>query len=412
MPRGRRRRAREDDQRGPAGAGRRGAGRCRGARPAGPCHVHLATAPPATRRRSTSGWRRRRDSTRLESRVTVEVAGPARPAAPRAADHRPRVLLVTGFGRSGTTLVNTILGSTPGRLRGRRDPLPVGAGADRAASLRLRPAPSSRARSGARCSRRRSATRSTLDAGGAGGRGRAGDAHAAPAADARRRASVGDRLIRRLDAPARRAHGGVPLASRRSPAPGSSWTRRSPRRSATCSQHLDGIDLRVLHVVRDPRAVAYSWTRSKRADRRRGPTRDAAARRRPQSALQWDLWNGAAERDVARLGPLPAGALRGPRRRPPRRGWAGSLSFAGVADWWPCRSRSPHEVAAATVHTVAGNADRMRSGPLRDLALDDAWQRELPARARRLVTALTCPLAVRYRYGSATLHRSTRPSTD
>ena len=29
-------------------------------------------------------------------------------------DHRPRVLLVTGFGRSGTTLVNTILGSTPG----------------------------------------------------------------------------------------------------------------------------------------------------------------------------------------------------------------------------------------------------------------------------------------------------------
>ena len=36
------------------------------------------------------------------------------PASGGGADYRPGVLLVTGFGRSGTTLVNTILGSTPG----------------------------------------------------------------------------------------------------------------------------------------------------------------------------------------------------------------------------------------------------------------------------------------------------------
>jgi hypothetical protein len=54
-------------------------------------------------------------------------------------------------------------------------------------------------------------------------------------------------------------------------------------------------------------------------------------------------------------------------------------------------------VSAKAVHTVAGNADRMRSGPL-TVRLDDAWRTDLPTRSRRLVSALTAPLLARYGY--------------
>ncbi|MGH9282895.1 MAG: sulfotransferase, partial [Acidimicrobiales bacterium] len=56
---------------------------------------------------------------------------------------------------------------------------------------------------------------------------------------------------------------------------------------------LDGIDLRVLHLVRDPRAAAYSWGRQK-------PLRDGAAsatmeQQSPaKSAVLWSVWNAAA----------------------------------------------------------------------------------------------------------------------
>jgi hypothetical protein len=57
---------------------------------------------------------------------------------------------------------------------------------------------------------------------------------------------------------------------------------------------VPGIDLRVLHLVRDPRAAAYSWAKKKpqpdSADRefmhRKTPT---------QSAVLWDAWNAAIE---------------------------------------------------------------------------------------------------------------------
>jgi hypothetical protein len=162
-------------------------------------------------------------------------------------------------------------------------------------------------------------------------------------------------------------------------------------------QHLDSIDLRILHVVRDPRAVAFSWTRTKALTD--GGQRTEMLRLSPaQSALQWDLWNGAA-------GWLWGRSDRYLRVRyedlaaDPQRTIGQITEFAGVPDLAPPFTGA-HEVAATTVHTVAGNADRMRVGPL-TIRLDDAWQGQLAAKPRRLVTALTLPLLARYRYPSS-----------
>ena len=50
-------------------------------------------------------------------------------------------------------------------------------------------------------------------------------------------------------------------------------------------------------------------------------------------------------------------------------------------------------------HTVAGNPMRFHQGRL-DLRLDQAWTTKLPARDRKVVTAITWPLQLRYGYSN------------
>ncbi len=49
------------------------------------------------------------------------------------------------------------------------------------------------------------------------------------------------------------------------------------------------------------------------------------------------------------------------------------------------------------IHSIAGNPDRLRAGPV-EVRLDDGWKREMMPGDRRLVTALTWPLLARYGY--------------
>jgi len=63
-------------------------------------------------------------------------------------------------------------------------------------------------------------------------------------------------------------------------------------------------------------------------------------------------------------------------------------SFAFLGDGW---------VELGCDHTVAGNPMRFHQGRL-DLRLDQAWTTKLPARDRKVVTAITWPLQLRYGY--------------
>jgi hypothetical protein len=306
-------------------------------------------------------------------------------------DSRPRVLLVTGFGRSGTTLVNTVLGSTPGffaagevrflwergMIEGRR----CGCGEPLASCPVWGPVLEKVA-----------AERGRLDAAGL---------VSEDAAVMRTRHLPlmlgerfgGDRLMRRLDhLPG--ALGSVYRAVQEVTGAKVIVDTSKPPSFGYVLDHLDSIDLRVLHVVRDPRAVAYSWGRTKTLDD--GGERTEMLQLAPwQSALQWDLWNGAS-------GWLWGGTDRYLRVRyedlveAPRAVFSEIVAFAGEPDAQPAFLDDWH-VAATTVHAVAGNADRMRTGPV-EIRLDDRWRDELSGRSRRLVDALTLPLLRRYRY--------------
>ena len=152
----------------------------------------------------------------------------------------------------------------------------------------------------------------------------------------------------------------------------------------------------VLHVVRDPRAVVHSWRRAKTftAD---GEVRTMGTRGLASSVRRW---TGNA---------LFAEALR--RRYPPDR-WLHVryedfaarpretieevLDFLGTPG--PTPFTDDRTARLHPNHIVAGNPSRFTTGDV-TIRSDDAWTREMPRRDQRLVAGLTMPLRLRYGYG-------------
>lgn len=164
-------------------------------------------------------------------------------------------------------------------------------------------------------------------------------------------------------------------------------------------RRVPGLDLRVVHLVRDPRGVAYSWT--KEIKKPEVPDEEGAAGYMPvyrpsSSGLQYLAYNLLF--DVLRVLDEPLllryeSALADPRGTVER-----ILAHAGEV-----RSGDElgflHEgwVDLGLDHTVAGNPMRFHQGRL-DLRLDEAWRQKLPRRDQQVVSAITFPLQLRYGY--------------
>jgi hypothetical protein len=174
---------------------------------------------------------------------------------------------------------------------------------------------------------------------------------------------------------------------------------------AFCLREAPGVDLRVLHLVRDPRAVAYSWSRQVRrpdTDRPSYMTRYSPA----TAAMQWNIQN-AAFGLLTRTG-VPAMRLRYEDfTAEPERALRRVAGFAGL----PAQDSYPFLTAggggpsgAATVtarldgsHSVSGNPMRFTTGPV-VIRSDEQWRTRLPRAQQRAVAALTWPLMAGYGY--------------
>lgn len=158
---------------------------------------------------------------------------------------------------------------------------------------------------------------------------------------------------------------------------------------------VSSLDVRTVHLVRDPRAAAFSWQRSKQLT-------DGAARSNMEqippakSALLWLGWNALTDltgrRDPARyLRCRYEDLIADPDHEVGR-----ILAMAGDGgdslDFLP-----DGRIDLGVGHLVAGNPDRMRRGPTA-LRADDEWRRSMPRADRVLVGAATLPLRVRYGY--------------
>jgi len=158
------------------------------------------------------------------------------------------------------------------------------------------------------------------------------------------------------------------------------------------------LDLRVLHVVRDARGVAYSWTKKVT---RPEASQDEMTRYAPaRSALLWTAHNAAftlLRRRGVRVRRLryeefladPQGSLRR------------LVAFAGIDPSavdlsWLERD----QVTLGVSHSAAGNPMRFTTGQL-PLRHDDAWRTQLAPRQRAVVNAVCAPMLKAYGYDLA-----------
>jgi hypothetical protein len=174
-------------------------------------------------------------------------------------------------------------------------------------------------------------------------------------------------------------------------------------------QRLPGVRVHVLHVVRDPRATAFSWMRRK-VSRDRDDEALMPRQQPVKSSLLWLLWNlltAVAWRDrdarVSRFRYEDFVAR-------PREVLAPVVRALG-ADPDDLPFLDDHSVRLAATHAVAGNPNRRDSGAVR-LRPDLEWQQAMRSRDRSLVTALTWPGLLRFGYPLAARRPSAgRPTT-
>ncbi|HEX8345363.1 MAG TPA: sulfotransferase, partial [Actinoplanes sp.] len=155
-------------------------------------------------------------------------------------------------------------------------------------------------------------------------------------------------------------------------------------------------DLRVVHVVRDARGVAYSWTKTVSRPETDG-TEEMTRYSPGRSAMLWNAHN-AAFGLLARRG-VPVRRIRYEEfLTEPRAALIHLAEFAGVtlkpADLEFLR---PEHADLRVGHSAAGNPMRFTVGRL-PLRRDDAWVRALPAAQRRLVGAVCAPMLRAYGY--------------
>ncbi len=160
----------------------------------------------------------------------------------------------------------------------------------------------------------------------------------------------------------------------------------------------DLLDVYVVHVVRDPRAVSWSWQRQSASGQVPGYEEQMERFGLTKSSLMW-LESAISTSALARRGGRAAHVLRyedfvsSPGRELRRVAAFAGLDGSGSADGLV----DEHGLHLSPSHAVAGNPNRMRSGPL-TLRIDDEWERCMPAGPRRLVTALTTPRRHSYGY--------------
>ncbi len=156
-----------------------------------------------------------------------------------------------------------------------------------------------------------------------------------------------------------------------------------------------GIELFVLHLVRDPRASAFSWLRHK-------PTQDTAEGAEMQrqetwkSSLLWTVWNLTVARFWKDGGPRVCRLRYEDFVADP----VGQLSRVATmvgADPDQLPFVGPDRVQLAPTHSVAGNPNRHDTGVVR-LRSDDQWRTAMTRRDRAIVTVVTVPGLRRFGY--------------
>lgn len=168
---------------------------------------------------------------------------------------------------------------------------------------------------------------------------------------------------------------------------------------------VPGIEVHVIHLVRDSRATAFSWQRERVrpeiTDRRAYMDRHSVFR----SASEWTVFNALLQSGARRYASYTV-----IRYEDLVSDWSAELRRAVDALGTELPPGVDGDRAALTLghsHTASGNPGRFQTGRIA-IAPDQEWIEAMPASSRLLATGLTARGLARYRYPL----RPTRSSAD
>ena len=161
-------------------------------------------------------------------------------------------------------------------------------------------------------------------------------------------------------------------------------------------RQVPSIDMRVAHLVRDARGVAFSWTKRVVRPEITDEVVYMPTYRPASAATMWFAYNALFE--THRAFRMPRHLVRYEDLvTQPREQLASILRFtgrpAGAGDLTFVRDDG---VDLGQTHTVAGNPMRFETSI--KLRLDEAWRARMPRPQRVTVSAITWPLLIKYGY--------------
>jgi hypothetical protein len=148
------------------------------------------------------------------------------------------------------------------------------------------------------------------------------------------------------------------------------------------------IDLYLIHLIRDPRATAYSWSQRQKKGLGTYSIRN--------NSLGWDMRNIATEALARRVKGKYLRLFYEDFATQPKASIQKILNFLNEPSV-NLPFISENEVQLGINHSVFGNPNRTSSGAIA-IKLDDEWKRKLNPSDRKTVTALTFPLLLKYGY--------------
>jgi hypothetical protein len=171
----------------------------------------------------------------------------------------------------------------------------------------------------------------------------------------------------------------------------------SKRSSDAALLHLlPSVSAYFLHLVRDPRAVAYSRERPKMNPDRATPGQ-MDVRGPVNSALSWTGWNLTAEVVTRRYGSSRSIELRYEDFTAKPAESIRRILHLMDEDGVELPFTSERTVQLRGNHTVSGNPARFTTGPI-TIREDDEWLGQMSSAHKMAVTFLTLPLMLRYGY--------------
>ncbi len=153
------------------------------------------------------------------------------------------------------------------------------------------------------------------------------------------------------------------------------------------------VDMAVIHLVRDPRAVAFSLGRVRRYEWKPGDVRELRRYSPARASAVWMLRNRSAHRLLRESG------RPGMRVRYEDLVADPAAELARIGGFLGRDLPLQDDLARIERHIMGGNPTfRFASADANRVRADEAWVGQMDGKAKALVTALTAPLLLRYRY--------------